>query len=83
MDIRHWIVGNGISVGWMVKLSGFWKYDFYQKIVGPFWDKGTLTCFFGNPEKQISDFKVFKHKYEEFDVILSGFPFYSKPAKLP
>ena len=49
--ITHWISRNGISMGQIVKLWWFWKYDFYPKIVGPFWDKGTLTCFFWEPWK--------------------------------
>ena len=40
-------------------------------------------AFSGNPEKWISFFKVLNHKYAESDVIFwSGFPFYSKFAKL-
>ena len=30
----------------------------------------TLTCLFGNPEKQNTDLKVFNHKYEECDIPL-------------
>ena len=43
----------------------------------------TLTCFFGNPEKQITDFNVFNHEYEESDVtVLIRVPIYFKISQI-